>query len=110
LLEQHLRHERIAVGDGADDLESVVTQQAGQPVAEQREVLGDHYAHGRTARTVVGPPTGLVTSSVPSTASTRRASPRSPLPLASAPPAPLSTTLTIRLPFSVCTSISTLPP
>ena len=29
------------------------------PVAQQREVLGDHDAHGSSARTVVGPPAGL---------------------------------------------------
>ena len=62
-------------GDCVDDLEAVVAQQPREPVAQQREVLGDHHAHGITARTVVGPPPGLVTTSVPSSASTRWRSP-----------------------------------
>src|SRR5438874_1219699 len=54
-LHEHRRHERGAVRYGADDLEPVVAQEPRQPVAEQREVLRDHDAHGITALTVVGP-------------------------------------------------------
>ena len=86
--------ERRAVRDGRDDVEAVVAQQPGQAVAQQREVLGDHNAQGITALIVVGPPAGLTTTSRPSSASTRRASPRRPLPSASAPPAPSSATCT----------------
>ena len=51
--------ERLAVVDRGDDLEAAVAQQAVEPVAQQREVLGDHDAHGSSARTSVGPPGGL---------------------------------------------------
>src|SRR5581483_9460896 len=83
-------HQRVAVRDGRDDVEVVVAEQSRQPVAEQREVLGDHDPHGITTRIVVGPPAGLRTSSVPSSAATRRASPDRPLPDGSAPPRPSS--------------------
>ena len=66
--------------DGRDDVEPVVAQEPRQAVAQQREILGDHDPHGITARTVVGPPAGLEISSVPSSASTRRARPLSPDP------------------------------
>ena len=93
-LEQDARDQRRAVRDGRDDVEAVVAQQPGQAVAQQREVLGDHNAQGITALIVVGPPAGLTTTSRPSSASTRRASPRRPLPSAFAPPAPSSVTCT----------------
>ena len=67
-----------AVGDRIDDLEPVVAEQARQPVAQQREILGDQDAHGSSAWTVVGPPGGLVTVNRPSSASTRRRRPASP--------------------------------
>ena len=49
----------------------VVAQQPRQPVAQQREILGDHGAHGSTASITVGPPAGLASRSEPSSASTR---------------------------------------
>ena len=52
-LEQHGVHERVAVADRGDDVEAVVAQQAREPVAQEREILGDHDPHGITARTVV---------------------------------------------------------
>ena len=52
--------ERVGVVDGRDDLEAVSREQAHHPVAQQREVLGDHDPHGSSARTTVGPPAGLV--------------------------------------------------
>ena len=67
-------------------------EQARQPVAQQGEILGDQDAHGSSARTVVGPPGGLVTVSRPSSASTRRRRPARPEPAGSAPPRPSSTT------------------
>ena len=60
----------VAVAHGRDDVESVVLEQAREAVAQERQVLGDHDAHGSSARTVVGPPPGLVTRSEPSSAST----------------------------------------
>src|SRR5207244_717859 len=89
-----LPNERVAVCDGCNHVEAVVAQQPRQPVAQQREVFGDHYSHGSSVRTVVGPPWGLSSASVPSRASTRRFRPCSPEPVGSAPPTPLSTTAT----------------
>ena len=54
-------HECVAVGDSRDDLEPVVAEQSRESVAQERQVFGDHDPHGITARTVVGPPGGLVT-------------------------------------------------
>ena len=55
--------QRVAVGDRGHDVEAAVAQQPLEAVAQKREVLGDDYSHGRTARTTVGPPGGLLTSS-----------------------------------------------
>src|SRR5207302_8568248 len=107
LLEQDGGDERVAICDRGDDVETVVAKQAREAVAQEREVLRDHDAHGITARIVVGPPAGLVTASVPSSASTRRASPRRPLPSAFAPPAPSSTTSATSAPSSSRTSTVT---
>ena len=85
-LAQHGVDERVAVVDGGDDLEAVVAQQPRQPVAQQREVLGDHDPHGSTARSVVGPPGGL-DDRASRRAPRRGAQPVSPVPAASAPPA-----------------------
>ena len=46
--------------DRRDDLEAVVAQQPGETVAEEREILGDHDAHGSSALTVVGPAGGAL--------------------------------------------------
>ena len=48
------------------------------PVAQQREVLGDHDAHGTSARSDGRAAGGLATRSVPSSASTRLRRPSSP--------------------------------
>ena len=45
--------ERRAGVDGGDDLPPAVAQQAGQALAQERQVLGDHDAHGSSARIVV---------------------------------------------------------
>ena len=77
-LAEHGVHERVAVPDRRDDLDLVVAQEAGQAVAQQREILGDHGAHGSTASITVGPPSGLAIRSEPSSASTRCRSPWRP--------------------------------
>ena len=40
----------VAVLDGGHDVHAVVAQQAGEAVAQQREVLGDHDPHGSSTR------------------------------------------------------------
>src|SRR5262249_37054857 len=105
--EEHARDEGVAVRDGGDDVEPVVAEEAREAVAEECEVLCDHDPPGIPARTVVGPPGGLVTSRLPSSACTRLTSPRSPLPSGFAPPSPSSTTATTSLPSSSCMSMST---
>ena len=49
-LRDHLAHQRVAVADRRHDLDLVVAQQPGQAVAQEREVLGDDYPHGSSAR------------------------------------------------------------
>src|SRR6185503_1060097 len=80
--------------DGGDDLEAALRQQAGEPVAQEREVLGDYDPHGISAWRSVGPPGGLAIRSAPSSASMRLRRPVRPLPSASAPPSPSSATWT----------------
>src|SRR3954451_13889399 len=106
-LAQDCANERVPVLHGIDDVEVVVAEEARQPVAEEREIFCDHDTHGITARTTVPPPTLLFTSSVPSSAPTRRSRPRSPFPDVSAPPLPSSATWTTRLPFARLTVMST---
>jgi hypothetical protein len=59
-------------------------QDLGQAVPHDRGVLGNHDTHqaclGNSIVTVVGPPTGLSTSSWPSTVCTRSSRPTSPPP------------------------------
>ena len=72
--------ERVGVVDGRDDLEAVRLEQPHHPVAQQREVLGDHDAHGSSARTIVGPPAGLVTTASRRAPRRGGACPARPLP------------------------------
>ena len=103
----------VAVSDG-DALLAAVLEQPGQPLPQERGILGDHDPHqwlpqapyglqarsGNSTVTVVGPPAGLTTSIRPSTVETRCASPVSPLPrAASAPPTPSSLTSRRRTPL-----------
>src|SRR5215831_14382493 len=86
--------QRRAVVDSLYDVEVVRLEQPDQPVPEEGEVFGEDDAHGSSMVTTVGPPGGLVTSSLPSKALSRRSIPRSPLPApASAPPRPSSSTV-----------------
>src|SRR5690349_20717362 len=66
-------------------------EQQLQPRRQQHVVLGDHHPHGSSTAIVVGPPAGLSTSTVPSSASARRRIPARPVPRrSSAPPTPFS--------------------
>src|SRR2546423_5392253 len=94
LVARHGVDQRGRVGHGRHHLEAVVAQQALESVTEESQVLRDDYPHGISARMVVGPPDGLSIVSLPSSASTRRASPLSPPPPGFAPPTPLSVTVT----------------
>src|SRR5262249_15587905 len=65
----------VCVGTRRDDVETVVAEEPCEPLAEEREILGDYDPHGSSARIDVGPPAGLETKSEPSSASTRRLRP-----------------------------------
>ena len=83
----HPREQLVGAAAARQDLAAGVGQQAGDALAQQHAVLGDHDAHGISALTRVPPPRGLHTRSRPSSASTRSARPRSPEPPSvSAPP------------------------
>ena len=76
-----LAQQVLGVARLADDLDARVLEQPHDALAQQDRVLGDDYAHGITARDR-GPARrgGLSTSSRPSSAATRSASPRRPEP------------------------------
>ncbi|MFL6072075.1 MAG: hypothetical protein ACJ73S_01510 [Mycobacteriales bacterium] len=76
------------VGGGRDgrDLVLLAGQQQLEPGGQQDVVLGDHHPHGTSTVTAVGPPAGLVTSIVPSSARARRRMPSRPVPAASLAP------------------------
>ena len=54
----HERQQRVRVSGAADDLVPVVLDQAGQSLAQERGVLGDHDAHGSSTSIRVPPPVG----------------------------------------------------
>ena len=71
------------------------------PFANERCVVGDHYSHGSSARTVVPCVGRLSISSVASSTSSRSRRPASPDPVAiRAPPTPSSVTVTPSTPDS----------
>src|SRR3954469_22291984 len=74
-----------------DDFDALAAYERCDALADQRAVVRDHDAHGRSAVTTVPTPEGLRMRSVPSSAATRSASPWSPVPaVSSAPPIPSS--------------------
>ena len=80
LVRSHKLEQRIAVCGEPDDLEAGFLEQAGEALAQDHGVVGQHYAHGISARSVVPRPGGLETVKLPPSASMRSASPRSPEP------------------------------
>src|SRR5690606_30218975 len=77
--------------DGRDHLAAELFEQPDQALPDEHGVIGHDYAHGTSATITVGPPSGELTASSPSTARSRSASPARPCPLATcAPPTPSS--------------------
>src|SRR6185369_622981 len=90
------------------DLVARVLEQAGEALAQEHGVLGDHDAHGSCTAIRVPAPGGLSMASVPPWAATRSAMPGRPIPaLVSAPPTPSSTTRRRSTPFSRAVSTTT---
>ena len=47
------REKGIGLTDPGDDFDAVLGEQAREPLADERRVVGDHYSHGNSARMVV---------------------------------------------------------
>src|SRR5207245_4656153 len=104
-----LQEQVVGVSRPADDLDPVLLEQLGHPLAQERGIVGDHDSHGISAvMRVPRPPSVLSTQSRPPRASTRSARPRRPAPSGSAPPTPSSAIVTNSLPFSTVVVISAL--
>src|SRR3954447_26545140 len=92
---RHLFQEVLGGRALPDDVEAGLAEQPHDALAQENIIVGDDHPHGRSARIVVPSPGRLVTWRRPSSASTRSANPRSPVPRrGSAPPAPSSATST----------------
>src|SRR5882724_12283755 len=92
----HRAQQLVGVPHRRHHIEPAVGQQLGETLPQQHRVLSYHDSHGNSTVMIVGPPGGLSTMSVPSTAAARCASPSRPDPVSKdAPPRPSSRT-TIR--------------
>jgi hypothetical protein len=63
--------QRVGVAGRAGHLDAGVAEQAGQPLSQQRRVLGEDHPHGSLATTVVPAPVGPHMVVRPPTATTR---------------------------------------
>src|SRR5580765_4549701 len=93
--------QRVGVADLGDYFDIVFGEQTRDTFANERRVVGDHYSHGSSARTVVPRVGRLSIVSVASSASSRSRRPASPDPVATwAPPTPSSVMVTRSTPES----------
>ena len=74
------REQRVGVAGAPDDLVAGVLEQAGEALAQEDGVLGDHDAHGSSTAIRVPAPGGLSMASVPPCAATRSSIPAGPCP------------------------------
>ena len=82
-----LAQQVLAVARLGDHLEARLLEQARDALAQQQAVVGQDYAHGTSALTVVPSPGGEWTSRRPSRAARRSARPRRPVPIVGIGPA-----------------------
>src|SRR5580765_1567022 len=93
--------QRVGVADLGDYFDVVFGEQTRDTLANKRSVVGDHYSHGSSARTVVPCVGRLSIASVAPSASRRSRRPDSPDPVAIlAPPTPSSVIVTRSTPDS----------
>jgi hypothetical protein len=105
---QHVEPLGTAVAQELSDDLGVEGRAATCDAPDRIDEVGD-LEHAVLDRIVVGPPSGLSTVRVPSSASTRRRRPTRPFPDASALPVPSSMIATSSVPFRRATEISTRP-
>src|SRR4029079_12362329 len=91
-------HQILRIVHLPNHLKPRIHQQPRHTLPQQHRIISQHYSHGITADTHVPDPL-LSTVSIPSSASTRSASPRRPVPPSgSAPPTPSSETSIVACP------------
>ena len=74
------RRRPIGVADRGGHVVPCVLEEANEPLAQERLILGDHDPHGSSATTSVPCPGGLAIVTFPPSAATRSAMPERPDP------------------------------